>query len=104
MVFGGADEQPAAEAPAGWERLDLAVRRATAAVGEWRRRALDAEDEVNRLRQALEAVTQRAEAGTPAGDAVRLAAENAVLRSRSDEARRRVSSLLARLTTLETGR
>lgn len=104
-MFGGADERSAADAPAGWERLDLAVRRATAALVEWRRRALDAEDEVHRLRQALEAVTQRAEGdGTPEGDAVRLAAENALLRSRTDEARRRVSSLLARLTTLEAGR
>ena len=81
-MFGGADEQTVADAPAGWERLDLAVRRATAAVVEWRRRALDAEDEVIRLRQALEAVTQHAEEWTPAGDAVRLAAENALLRSR----------------------
>lgn len=103
-MFGGADEPPAADAPAGWERLDLAVRRATAAVVEWRQRALDAEEEVNRLRQALEAVTQRAEEGTPTGDAVRLAAENALLRSRTDEARRRVTSLLARLTTMEAGR
>lgn len=104
-MFGGADEPPVAEAPAGWERLDLAVRRATSMLAEWRRRALDAEDEVNRLRQALEAVAQRAESGgTPDDEAVRLAAENALLRSRTEEARRRVSSLLARLTTLEAGR
>lgn len=96
---------PAASPPeAGWERLERAASRAVAALAAWRGRALEAEAEVARLRAALESV-----ASGPGDDPVRegdpelraLRAENALLRSRAAEARRRVTALLARLAVLE---
>jgi hypothetical protein len=91
-----------AETPS-WERLEHAARGAAAAVGEWRRRALEAEHEVQRLRSELEQLTSLGPLPSDeAGDELRrLRAENAVLTSRAAEARQRVSGLLARLSVLE---
>ena len=110
MASGAADSplaQTDAFAPpadtAGWERLEHAARGAAAAVGEGRRRALEAEHEGQRLRSELEQLT--AMGPLPSDEAVdelrRLRAENAVLTSRAAEARQRVSGLLARLSVLE---
>lgn len=99
---------PHADAPApagapGWERLEQVARGAATALGEWRRRALEAEHEVQRLRNELEQMT--ALGSLPSDEAAdelrRLRAENAVLTSRAAEARQRVGGLLARLSVLE---
>ena len=105
-MFGGADGRSAEAAPAGWERLERAARAAAAASAEWRQRASEAEAEVARLRGVLEEVSApplatAGEAGGAAGDELRrLRAENALLKSRTEEARRRVADLLARLSLL----
>jgi hypothetical protein len=97
-----ADAPASAEAPS-WERLEHAARGAASALGEWRRRALEAEHEVQRLRTELEQLTSLGPLPSDeAGDELRrLRAENAILTSRAAEARQRVSGLLARLSVLE---
>ncbi|WP_420128752.1 hypothetical protein [Longimicrobium sp.] len=97
-----ADAPAPAETPA-WERLEHAARGAVSALGEWRRRALEAEHEVQRLRTELEQLTSLGPMPSDeAGDELRrLRAENALLTSRAAEARQRVSGLLARLSVLE---
>lgn len=97
-----ADTPAAVETPS-WERLEHAARGAASALGEWRRRALEAEHEVQRLRTELEQLTSLGPLPSDeAGDELRrLRAENAVLTSRAAEARQRVSGLLARLSVLE---
>jgi uncharacterized protein involved in exopolysaccharide biosynthesis len=98
---------PAPELGAGWTRLERTAEHAAGALVEWRRRALAAEAEVVRLRQALEGLSAEpsSERGPAASDdAVRqLRAENAALRSRLAQARQRVHALLARLSALEAG-
>ena len=98
----------AADAPtpaetASWERLEHAARGAASALGEWRRRAMEAEHEVQRLRTELEQLTSLGPLPSDeAGDELRrLRAENAVLTSRAAEARHRITGLLARLSVLE---
>ena len=110
----GAADRPAVQADAfapsdpeaGWERLERAARGAASALADWRRRALEAEHEVQRLRSELEQLT--ALGPVPAGEAGdelrRLRAENAILTSRASEARQRISGLLARLSVLENRR
>ncbi|HEX6368021.1 MAG TPA: hypothetical protein VF006_03745 [Longimicrobium sp.] len=97
-----ADVPAPAETPS-WERLEHAARGAASALGEWRRRALEAEHEVQRLRTELQQLTSLGPLPSDeAGDELRrLRAENAVLTSRAAEARQRVSGLLARLSVLE---
>jgi len=101
-VFGSADDE-GADAAAGWERLERAASAAAAALDEWRRRAREAENEVTRLRQELEELTTLGPLpSAEAGDELRrLRAENAVLSSRTAEARKRIGGLLARLSVLE---
>ena len=93
-------------APTPWERLERAAHSAASAVAEWRRRALEAEAEVARLRRELELVS--AAAPTAPGEAGeelrRLRAENALLSSRTDEARKRIRALLTKLSLLEARR
>jgi hypothetical protein len=69
-------------------------------VARWRGRALAAEGEVERLRATLE----RSLAGAASGgmdDSTRVQAENVLLRSRMEEADRRVTGLLGHLRMLE---
>lgn len=105
MASGAADVPSApAEGPSpAWERLESAARGAATALGEWRRRALEAEHEVQRLRGELEQLTSLGPlpSDEAADELRRLRAENAVLTSRAAEARQRVSGLLARLSVLE---
>lgn len=91
--------------PAGpeWERLERAARGAASAVAEWRRRAVEAEAEVLRLRRELELVGA-AHTGDEGGELRRLRAENALLSSRTGEARKRIRALVAKLSMLEARR
>ncbi|HET6232163.1 MAG TPA: hypothetical protein VFE05_18965 [Longimicrobiaceae bacterium] len=102
MASPAADEATAA-AEAGWERLEAAARSAAGTLADLRRRTADAEAEVVRLRAVLEDVTRDA-ASSGEGDGAemrRLRAENAVLLSRTAEARTRIAALLSRLAVLE---
>ena len=105
MVYAAADDEGPDPGP-GWERLERAAQATAAALESWRRRAREAEAEVARLRQELEALTTLGPLpSAEAGDELRrLRAENAVLVSRTDEARKRVTGLLARLALLEARR
>jgi uncharacterized membrane protein len=88
-----------------WDRLELASERARAALTIWRARALEAEAEVERLRRELEILAADPSTPTHRGDVVRrLRAENAALRSRLAQARRRVGTLLAWTDVLEESR
>jgi predicted nuclease with TOPRIM domain len=113
MASDAADSPLAAQAEllpsgdsAGWERLERAARAAADSLAEWRRRAQEAEHEVQRLRSELEQLTSLGPLPSDeAGDELRrLRAENAVLTSRAAEARQRISGLLARLSVLENRR
>jgi hypothetical protein len=86
---------------AGWERLDRASAGILASLAEWRRRALKAEAEAVALRSVLEQVVNGIDPALPADELRRLRGENAVLRSKADEARRRVEGVLARLAVVE---
>lgn len=96
----GAAAAPGAGLPS-WERLERAVQDAAVSVASWSRRAAEAEDEVARLRRSLEEVAGEGEAGDDVREELRrLRAENAVLRSRSAQARKRIGALLKRMDTL----
>ena len=96
-----AERERLPEPPSQWERLERTVEDAVVAVTIWKRRALDAETEVLRLRRALEAVaSHRGELQDPGEELRRLRAENVALQSRMLEARKRVASLMRRLIAL----
>jgi predicted nuclease with TOPRIM domain len=87
--------------PAGWERLERAAQDASVAVAGWTRRAAEAEDEVARLQRSLEQLAAGGEAGDDVREELRrLRAENALLRSRVAQARKRIGALLKRMDTL----
>ena len=90
------------ELPRQWERLERLVDDAAVGIGYWRRRALEAEDEIARLRDALEEVASAAapESGDLKAEVRRVRAENAALLSRLAEARGRVQAVLKRLVAL----
>ena len=90
------------ELPRQWERLERLVDDAAVGIGYWRRRALEAEDEIARLREALEEVASAAEPlpGDLKAEVRRVRAENAALLSRLAEARGRVQAVLKRLVAL----
>ena len=90
------------ELPRQWERLERLVDQAAEGLGYWRRRAEAAEDEVARLRQALEELASAAEPmpGDLKAEVRRVRAENAALHSRLAEARGRVQGVLKRLVAL----
>jgi predicted nucleic acid-binding Zn-ribbon protein len=85
-----------------WDRLERSAHEATAAIGFWKRRAREAEEEVIRLRLALEEhASGRVEPGEDLRDEVRrLRAQNAALESRMLQARKRVAALMKRLAAL----
>ena len=105
-MYDAADDDLGPDPAPGWERLERAARSAAAALEDWRRRAREAEAEVASLRRELEALTTLGPLpSAEAGDELRrLRAENAVLVSRTAEARKRVAGLLARLAVLEARR
>ncbi|HEU0052640.1 MAG TPA: hypothetical protein VFQ39_05660 [Longimicrobium sp.] len=105
-MYDAADEDLGPDPAPGWERLERAARAAAQSLDEWRRRAREAEAEVVRLRHELEELSSLGPLpSSEAGDELRrLRAENAVLVSRTAEARKRIRGLLARLALLETRR
>jgi chromosome segregation ATPase len=91
--------------PREWVRLERATEEATSALGQWTRRAREAEDEVERLRQSLEEVAAASPGPDDLAETIRrLKAENAALRSRMLQARKRVAGLMQRLAALEVER
>jgi predicted RNase H-like nuclease (RuvC/YqgF family) len=97
----GADGVGRAELPREWERLERVAEAAAAEVVFWRRRTAEAEEEVGRLRRALEDLAlTREETGDDRREIVRLRAENTALQSRMLQARKRVGALLKRLAAL----
>lgn len=105
MVSGGGERLRSPVLPDVWMQLEREVEEAATALRGWRRRALEAEEEVSKLRHALEELASGREQGAGASEEVRrLRAENAALRSRMAQARKRVTSLLGRLAALEGGR
>jgi hypothetical protein len=101
MVSGVAEHAPA-ELPAAWDRLERTATEAMSALQAWRARALLAEEEVTRLRDALEqAATELDPLVDSRASWRRLRAENAALRSRMAQAHRRLDALLAWAETLE---
>lgn len=101
-MSGGADSGRAG-LPDGWGRLERSAEEAALALSRWKARAAEAEAEVRRLRDALEEHARDRE-GTAADadlEVRRLKAENAALVSRMQQARKRVSGLMARLSALE---
>ena len=105
-MYDAADDGLGPDPAPAWERLERAARASAAALEEWRRRAREAEAEVARLRRELEELTTLGPLpSAEAGDELRrLRAENAVLVSRTAEARKRITGLLARLSVLEARR
>lgn len=104
-MFNGADAPDTSGPVDGWQRLQRATATAIAAAAEWRERALAAEAEIVRLRRVLEEVgSATADGGDPEEERRRLRAENAVLLSRTMEARKRIRGVLDRLSVLEGGR
>jgi predicted nucleic acid-binding Zn-ribbon protein len=101
MSFVG-ERAPRAELPRQWDRLERLVEEAAVVVGYWRRRAGEAEEEVVRLRRALEevAATGQSLPGDLREEVRRVRAENAALHSRLAEARGRVQGVLKRLLAL----
>ena len=88
--------------PADWVRLERAAEEAVVALGRWTRRARESEEEVERLRRSLEDLA--AESAKPddlAEEVKRLQAENAALKSRMLQARKRITGLMQRLAALE---
>jgi predicted RNase H-like nuclease (RuvC/YqgF family) len=87
--------------PRQWERLERAVEEAASAVSYWKRRATETDEEVARLRRALETLSTGEEAhADPSAELRRLRAENAALRSRMLQARKRVQLLMKRFASL----
>lgn len=87
--------------PADWSRLERAVEEATVSLDRWTRRAQETEEEVDRLRRTLEELSSRSGADDLTQELARLRAENAALRSRMLQARKRISGLMQRLAALE---
>ena len=100
MSFAG-ERASRTELPRQWDRLERLAEEAAVVVGFWRRRAQEAEDEVLRLRRALEEVAAVSNIpGDLREEVKRVRAENAALQSRLAEARARVQSILKRLVAL----
>ena len=89
--------------PPEWARLERAAEEASSLLAQWINRAKEAEDEVERLRRALEELAgDRSSAETTTVQEVRrLKAENAALQSRMLQARKRVAALMQRLAALD---
>lgn len=100
-MSGGADSRSGA-LPEDWRQLERAVEEASVSLGRWKRRAAEAGEEVERLRRSLEELAAERDSPDDLSDEVkRLKAENAALRSRMQQARKRIGGLLQRLSALD---
>jgi predicted RNase H-like nuclease (RuvC/YqgF family) len=88
--------------PPEWARLERATEEASSLLGRWVQRARAAEEEVERLRRALDELGQGHVAPSEGvtQEIRRLKAENAALRSRMQQARKRMQGLMQRLSSL----
>jgi predicted RNase H-like nuclease (RuvC/YqgF family) len=86
--------------PAHWERLERAAEDAASVVSAWKRRAVEAEAEVSRLRDSLEDLAASENELDTHEEIRRLRAENAAVTSRMVEARKRLGALARRLAAL----
>ncbi|MDR0786658.1 MAG: hypothetical protein LBG44_02210 [Gemmatimonadota bacterium] len=88
--------------PPEWARIERATEEASAVLGRWVQRARGAEEEVERLRRALDELGQghTAPSDETSREIRRLKAENAALRARMTQARKRVTGLMQRLASL----
>lgn len=100
MSIGGRGGAGAGLGPT-WARLERAAEDAAVVVASWRRRAMEAEEELARLRRSLDEVASAPDTGDDMRDELRrLRAQNAVLQSRMTQARKRIGALLKRMDTL----
>lgn len=84
-----------------WQRLERAAQDASVVVASWKRRALEAEDEVLRLRKSLEDLAAEETSSDNTREEIRrLRAENSALHSRVVQAQKRVIAVLKRLDAL----
>jgi hypothetical protein len=94
-VSGDAERQEAVAGP-GWLRLRTVAERAAGELAAWRRRALAAEAEADRLGGLMEG------GGEAMGEEIRrLRAENALLRERAASAREQLLAVARRIRRLE---
>lgn len=104
-MVSAADKKRSGSLPPEWKQLERSAEEAGILLGRWVARAREAEEEAQRLRSALE---ELADAGPVfedgAGEVKRLKAENAALRSRMIQARKKVTALMQKLAALETDR
>jgi hypothetical protein len=95
MASAGAEQRPEGQ-ERGWARLRRVAARAAGELEAWRRRALEAESECERLR----ALTEGGAEGM--GEEIRrLRAENARLQERATGARQRLQAVARRIRRLE---
>ncbi|HUE96763.1 MAG TPA: hypothetical protein VMN39_08890 [Longimicrobiaceae bacterium] len=99
MSAGG--EAGKAPLPPEWADLERAVEEAAISLGRWTRRARETEEEVDRLRRSLEEMSTQTGASDLTQEVARLRAENAALKSRMSQARKRITGLMQRLAALE---
>ena len=101
-MVSSADKRRSEALPSEWRRLERSAEEAGILLGRWIARAREAEEEVQRLRAALEEyAAQRSGSGDVDEELRRLKAENAALHSRMLQARKRVATLMQRLAALE---
>lgn len=99
-MSGAAEGWPGGPPPE-WNRLEEAAESLARTSKRWAERARHAEEELERLRRSLEEFASGESAvGNLAEETRRLKAENAALRSRMLQARKRISSLMQRLAVL----
>jgi septal ring factor EnvC (AmiA/AmiB activator) len=82
-----------------WAAIEAAVEEARAALASLRARASEERSEVERLRAELAAIARTGEEDS--GETAALQAENALLRSRLEEARRRLDAVIARVEAFD---
>ena len=88
--------------PAEWSRLERAAEEAALALGRWTRRSTETEEELDRLRLSIEALTaERSGIDELNAEIRRLQAENTAMERRMLQARKHISGLMQRLAALE---
>jgi hypothetical protein len=104
MASSGAHRPGPAAAQAEWDRLELGVRRLLDEHGDWRRRALAAEQQLRAAEATLADVSGGLDPAELSAEVERLEARNAELVDRLERARAHVNTILTRLQLLEEDR